>query len=97
MIRALVTFLFQAGLEQAQMLVVSDLEDVFVPVGPEAMLVDPLESRPIIESLLDSLPGMFGESQIVESALGGPVQAALMTLVRSFKEKTIFLCVRFRP
>ena len=63
------------------MMVVSDLEDMFVPLGSEAMLVDPIESRSIIEALLDLIPVMFGENQIIESALGGPVQAALMSLV----------------
>lgn len=73
--------LTQAGLEQAQMLVVPDLEDMFVPMS-EGLLADPYESRSLIEGLLDALPNMFGETQIVEAALGGPVSAALLALVR---------------
>ncbi|EGG01243.1 uncharacterized protein MELLADRAFT_50176 [Melampsora larici-populina 98AG31] len=81
----------KAGLEQAQMMVVSDLDDMFVPLGSEAMLVDPIESRSIIEALLDLIPVMFGENQIIESALGGPVQAALMSLKRLGGQVNIFL------
>lgn len=39
----------QAGLEQAQMLVVSDIDDMFVPLR-EGFLVDPIESRHVTAS-----------------------------------------------
>lgn len=41
-----------------------------------------LSYRSVIESLLDSLPYLAAESQIVEAALGGPMRAAVLSLVR---------------
>lgn len=40
-------------------------------------------SRSVIEGLLDSLPKLAAESGIVEAALGGPMCAAALSLVRS--------------
>lgn len=84
------SFVAQAGLETAQMLVVPDLEDMFVPMS-EGLLVDPYESRSLIESLLDNLPNMFAETQVVEAALGGPVGAALQSLVRRIASRLCFV------
>lgn len=81
----------KAGLEQAQMLVVPDLDDMFVPIGPESLYVDPREFSGVILNLLDSLPVMFGDNPIRESALGGPVQAALSSLKRLGGQVNIFL------
>ncbi|POW08541.1 hypothetical protein PSTT_07483 [Puccinia striiformis] len=55
----------KAGLDQAQMLVVPDLDDI--------------------------LPAMFAENNIMESALGGPVQAAFSSLKRLGGQVNIFL------
>lgn len=81
----------QAGLEQAQMLVVPDLDDMFVPMS-EGLLVDPYESRSLIEGLLNALPNMFGETQLVEAALGGPVGASLLALVRPLAPAALQPC-----
>ncbi|MBW0489090.1 hypothetical protein O181_028805 [Austropuccinia psidii MF-1] len=78
------------GLDQAQMLVVSDLDDMFVPIGESSLYVDPRDSRTIIENLLDSLPAMFEANQVSESAIGGPVQAALSSLRRLGGQVNIF-------
>ncbi|PVU99142.1 hypothetical protein BB559_000970 [Furculomyces boomerangus] len=58
-----------------QMLVVSDIRNVFVPLS-EGFLVDPYESRHIIEPLLDNLPQMFSNTRTAEAVLGPVVQAA---------------------
>lgn len=38
----------------------------------------------MVEALLESLPSLAVDSQIVEAALGGPMKASLSALVRSF-------------
>lgn len=63
------------------MLVVSDIMDMFVPLS-DGFFVDPVESRQAIEALLDSLPALAEANQIVEAALGAPLQAAAMAMVR---------------
>lgn len=42
----------QAKLEQAQMLVMPDLEDPFVPLGSDGLFVDPYESKSVFSVLL---------------------------------------------
>ncbi|KAI8324754.1 hypothetical protein GQ54DRAFT_295924 [Martensiomyces pterosporus] len=63
------------SLDQAQMMVVPDIQDVFVPLN-EGFVVDPLESQHIIEGLLDSLPSMFARNRTAEPVLGAVIQAA---------------------
>ncbi|KAJ1894202.1 COPII coat Sec23p-Sfb3p heterodimer component, partial [Kickxella alabastrina] len=62
-------------LDQAQMMVVPDIQDMFVPIH-EGFVVDPLESQHIIEPLLDALPTMFAKNHTAEPVLGAVVQAA---------------------
>lgn len=63
------------------MMVVSDLDDIFVPL-PDDLLVNLSESRTVVESFLDSLPSMFQENVNVESAFGPALKAAFMVMVR---------------
>ncbi|GAA6061825.1 hypothetical protein JCM10212_001131 [Sporobolomyces blumeae] len=79
----------KAGLEQAQMLVVPDISDMFVPLR-EGFLVDPHESRPAIEGLLDSLPKLFEETAVVEAAIVGPLKAAMLSLKNLGGQLNIF-------
>jgi protein transport protein SEC24 len=62
-------------LEQAQMLVVSDIDDMFTPIK-EGLLVDPVASKTVIESLLDTLPTMFQANRTADPVLGAALQAA---------------------
>ncbi|KAJ2363720.1 COPII coat Sec23p-Sfb3p heterodimer component [Coemansia sp. RSA 2610] len=64
-----------ASLDQAQMMVVPDIHDMFVPIN-EGFAVDPQESRHVIEGLLDALPSMFAQNRTAEPVLGAVVQAA---------------------
>lgn len=66
-----------SNLSQPQMLVVSDLEDLFLPL-PDDILVPLAESETAIINLLDSLPSIFGETKINESCLGSAVRGAFM-------------------
>ncbi|OMJ26584.1 Protein transport protein Sec24C [Smittium culicis] len=58
-----------SDLDQAQMLLVSDIRDMFVPLS-NGFLVDPYGSKHIIESLLDNLPQMFSNNRTAEPVLG---------------------------
>ncbi|XP_042305939.1 protein transport protein Sec24A isoform X1 [Sceloporus undulatus] len=65
----------QEGLSQPQMLIVSDIDDVFIPM-PENLLVNLNESKELIQDLLRTLPQMFTHSLETHSALGPALQAA---------------------
>jgi protein transport protein SEC24 len=63
------------------MLVVSDVDDVFLP-KPTDLMINLDTSRSQIIGLLDRLPAMFAENHTVGSALGPALQAAQKLLVR---------------
>ncbi|GER50437.1 transport protein Sec24 [Striga asiatica] len=69
----------KSSLTQPQMMVVSDLDDIFVPL-PDDLLVNLSESRGVIEAFLDSLPSMFQENMDVESAFGPALKAVFMIM-----------------
>ncbi|KAE8708353.1 Protein transport protein Sec24-like [Hibiscus syriacus] len=69
----------QSSLTQPQMMVVSDLDDIFVPL-PDDLLVNFSESRNVVETFLDSLPSMFQDNVNVESAFGPALKAAFMVM-----------------
>jgi protein transport protein SEC24 len=70
------------SLDAAQMLVMPDIEEPFVPLS-DGLFVDPEESKAIIISLLTQLPNMFSEFKNPEpcllSALNSAVQALSAT------------------
>ena len=63
------------------MLVVSDVDDVFLP-KPTDLLVNLTESRPALEGLLGRLSDMFQDNHIIGSALGPALQAGFKLMVR---------------
>ncbi|XP_071719687.1 protein transport protein SEC24 A-like isoform X2 [Rutidosis leptorrhynchoides] len=69
----------KSSLTQPQMMVVSDLDDIFVPL-PDDLLVNLSESRAVVEAFLDSLPSMFQDNVNVESAFGPALKAAYMVM-----------------
>ncbi|KAJ1425544.1 Zinc finger, Sec23/Sec24-type [Sesbania bispinosa] len=69
----------KSSLTQPQMLVVSDLDDIFVPL-PDDLLVNLSESRSVVETFLDSLPTMFQDNVNLESAFGPSLKAAFMVM-----------------
>ncbi|MBA0567461.1 hypothetical protein Golob_012196 [Gossypium lobatum] len=71
--------MIESSLTQPQMMVVSDLDDVFVPL-PDDLLVNLSESRNVVETFLDSLPSMFQDNVNVESAFGPALKAAFMVM-----------------
>ncbi|KAI9314549.1 hypothetical protein BX666DRAFT_2052907 [Dichotomocladium elegans] len=69
-----------ATLEQAQMLVVPDVNDMFLPLSDDAIFVDPHASRSVIENLLSSLPSLFAGNRQPTSVFGSAVKAGMMSL-----------------
>ncbi|XWS11313.1 hypothetical protein CRYUN_Cryun38cG0072800 [Craigia yunnanensis] len=69
----------KSSLTQPQMMVVSDLDDIFVPL-PDDLLVNLSESRNVVETFLDSLPSMFQDNVNMESAFGPALKAAFMVM-----------------
>ncbi|KAJ3670278.1 hypothetical protein LUZ60_010602 [Juncus effusus] len=69
----------KSSLSQPQMMVVPDLEDIFLPL-PDDLLVNLSESRQVVDAFLDSLPTMFQNNANVESALGPALKAAYMVM-----------------
>ncbi|XP_072957641.1 protein transport protein SEC24 A-like isoform X1 [Typha angustifolia] len=69
----------QSSLTQPQMMVVADLDDIFLPL-PDDLLVNLSDSRHVVDVFLDSLPNMFQDNVNVESAFGPALKAALMVM-----------------
>ncbi|KAL5060865.1 hypothetical protein RYX36_032469 [Vicia faba] len=69
----------KSTLNQPQMFVVSDLDDIFIPL-PDDLLVNLSESRSVVEAFLDSLPTMFQDNVNLESAFGPALKAAFMVM-----------------
>lgn len=68
-----------SNLHTAQMLVMPDIEDPFVPLG-DGLFVDPEDSKSVITSLLTQLPSMFTEFKNPEPALLPTLNSAVAAL-----------------
>ncbi|KAI9814287.1 MAG: COPII coat Sec23p-Sfb3p heterodimer component [Thelocarpon impressellum] len=68
-----------AGLEKAQMMVMPDIEEPFVPLS-DGLFVDPYESKDVITSLLTQIPALFSTVKHPEPALLPTLNAALAAL-----------------
>lgn len=68
-----------SSLEQAQMIVMSDIDDPFVPID-DGMFVDPEDSRYVIEDLLDRIDLMFEDNPNEEPVFGCALDVALKAL-----------------
>eukprot|EP00698_Gefionella_okellyi_P018498 TRINITY_DN5550_c0_g1_i1.p1 TRINITY_DN5550_c0_g1~~TRINITY_DN5550_c0_g1_i1.p1 ORF type:complete len:954 (+),score=203.14 TRINITY_DN5550_c0_g1_i1:57-2864(+) len=66
-------------LSQPQMLVVTDLVDVFIPL-PGDLLVNLVDSRRQVEMLLEKLPTMFASNLNIDACYGSAVDAALKAI-----------------
>ena len=63
-------------------MVVSDLEDMFIPIASSSFLVDPVESRTQVEALLNKIPEMMEQQPDGNRvAAGSAVKGALSGLV----------------
>ncbi|KAF8609164.1 protein transporter SEC24 [Ceratobasidium sp. AG-I] len=86
---ALHFFSIVPGSEEVTLLVVSDLEDVFLP-KPTDLLINLTEARAGLASLLGRLNDMFQEAHALGSALGPALQAAYK-LINTIGGKIIVL------
>ncbi len=66
---------FRRGSKTPNMLVVSDLKELFVP-APDDLLVRLSECREAVEAFLENLPTMFENNQAAASCLGPALKAA---------------------
>ena len=78
-----------SDLAQPQMVVVADLNELFVPL-PDNLLVNLQESRSVVESFLDSLPDMFTKNPVVSQSCLGPALKAAFTVMKAVGGK---MCV----
>ncbi|CAO2590598.1 Protein transport protein Sec24C [Lemmus lemmus] len=69
----------KSSLAQPQMMVVSDVADMFVPLL-DGFLVSVSESRGVITSLLDQIPEMFADTRETETVFAPVIQAGMEAL-----------------
>ncbi|XP_033643820.1 protein transport protein Sec24A-like [Asterias rubens] len=79
----------QEGMTRPQMMVVSDIDDVFLPC-PNDLLVNVQENRELIDELLNQLPSMFTGNKNTQTALGPALQAALKLMSPTGGRVTVF-------
>ena len=69
----------KTNLAQPQMMIVGDVHDVFMPLL-DGFLCDPEESEAHIDSLMNQIPTMFGDTRETETILAPAIQAGLEAL-----------------
>ncbi|GJN13349.1 hypothetical protein PR202_gb00042 [Eleusine coracana subsp. coracana] len=65
--------------QQPLMLIVPDIQDVYTPLQTDLIL--PIsECRENLEQLLESIPNMFGNNRVADSAFGAAMKAAFLAI-----------------
>lgn len=72
----------KSTLAQPQMMVVGDVHEMFMPLL-DGFLVDPEESEAVIDSLMEQIPKMYGDTRETETILLPAIQAGLEALKAS--------------
>jgi len=78
------------SLVQPQMMVVSDVNDIFVPLQ-DGFLVDLDESRHVIDSLLEQIPDMFRDTRETNLIFAPIIQAAVQALESCERAGKLFM------
>jgi len=81
-------YLLKPGSDHAQMLVVGDLNELFVP-APVDLLVNLKDSRKAVENLLDNLPTMFLGKPSPSVSCFGPALKAAFTVIKAIGGKMV--------
>ncbi|CEP19247.1 hypothetical protein [Parasitella parasitica] len=78
--------------EQATMMVVPDIDDVFVPMSAQNLFVDATESRAVIENFLDQLQNLFQNERntMPHAVFASAVQAAALALKSTGGKVSVF-------
>ncbi len=63
-------------------MIVGDVGDMFMPLL-DGFLVDAEESEAAINTVLDQIPAMFGDTRETETLLGPAIQAGMQALIVS--------------
>lgn len=79
-----------AALETPQMVIQADANEVFSPLS-SGLFVDPVQSRRVIEGLLDSLPSLFSGEAV--SVCGAAAQSCLESLKETGGKVLLFQAV----
>lgn len=72
----------KSSLAQPQMMVVGDVQEMFMPLL-DGFLVDPEESSDVIDALMEQIPKMFADTRETETILLPALQAGLEALKAS--------------
>uniref|UniRef100_A0A6M2F1N0 Uncharacterized protein n=1 Tax=Populus davidiana TaxID=266767 RepID=A0A6M2F1N0_9ROSI len=80
------------ALQQPLMLIVPDIHDVYTPLQTD-VIVPVSECRQHLELLLDSIPTMFQNSRIAESAFSAAIKAAFLAMKNTGGKLLVFQSV----
>lgn len=73
---------YKSTLAQPQMLVVGDIQEMFMPLL-DGFLCDPEESDVVIDTLMQQIPAMFASTRETETLLAPAIEAGLAALKAS--------------
>ncbi|KAK3142960.1 hypothetical protein QOZ80_4BG0355110 [Eleusine coracana subsp. coracana] len=78
--------------QQPLMLIVPDIQDVYTPLQTDLIL--PIsECRENLEQLLESIPNMFGNNRVADSAFGAAMKAAFLAIKSTGGKLLVFQSV----
>ncbi|XP_051115732.1 protein transport protein Sec24-like At4g32640 [Andrographis paniculata] len=80
------------ALQQPLMLIIPDVQDVYTPLESD-VIVQLSECREHLEMLLESIPTMFQNNKIVDSAFGAAVKAAFLAMKSTGGKLLVFQSV----
>ncbi|NXP16314.1 SC24D protein, partial [Scytalopus superciliaris] len=83
-------FNVKSSLAQPQMMVVTDVSEVFVPLL-DGFLVDFEESRSVVTNLLDQIPELFADTNESETILAPVIQAGMEALKAAERAGKLFI------
>ncbi|XP_073013012.1 protein transport protein SEC24 C-like [Typha latifolia] len=80
------------GLQQPLMLIVPDVQDVYTPLQAD-LVVQLTECRQNLEQLLESIPNMFENNKVADSAFGAAIKAVFLAMKSTGGKLLVFQSV----